>query len=54
MYIGTIAISSFGTKLEEHENSNVSSNKALNLPEAAVYMRRGFGIFSSLMKRKPN
>lgn len=54
MYIRTIAISSFVTKLEEHENSNMSSNKTSNLPEVAVYMRRVFGIFCGLMKRKPN
>jgi len=36
MYICTIAISSFVGKLEEHENSNASSNKTSNLPEAAV------------------
>lgn len=32
-----IAISSFVTKLEEHEKSNVSSNKTSNLPEVAVH-----------------
>lgn len=53
MSICTIAISSFVRKLKEHENSNVSSNNTLNLPEVAVQVR-SLWHFLWAMKRKLN